>query len=536
MTLLCVSLTAATAEQMLQDARRARQAGADLVELRLDYLPAPHRTRLGELLAGSGPAIVTCRTTREGGHFDGPPAERWNLLVEACAHKPAYVDFEYSDWSGAPELRERVGHALQPPTRRILSFHDPQGRPTDLRRIVQAMEQAPGCEVVKVVWQARDICENFEALEILRSARRPAIVLCMGEAGAPSRVLARKFGALLTFCSLQAGAESAPGQISIERMKHLYRWDTIDAATAVYGVVACPVAHSMSPAMHNAAFAERAINAVYLPMRVEPGYEAFARFVGGCLERPWLDVRGLSVTIPHKLNALKFVGDNVEPLAAKIGAVNTLLFENGTVRGMNTDYAGALDALTEALGCERRDLRGARVAVLGAGGAGRAIVAGLRDCGCQVTIYNRTVRKAEALAAEFGCRALPLDDARRCDAEIVINTTSLGMVPHVDQTPLPAEALRASMTVFDTVYNPVETLLLRQAAQVGCKRIDGLAMLVNQAVKQFEAWTGQPAPRERMRQALLEWLGERDEQHPRDPTAPPRTRASGSNACGGTTK
>ncbi len=508
MTLLCVPLTSSSVEQMCEDARRARAAGADIVELRLDYLHSIEPDELSRLLAETAPAIVTCRTNREGGQFGGASSDRIALLAAACKHGPSLVDLEYEDWRSSAEIRDQLGSAIAEPLRLILSFHDFSGRPSRLLNIVRSMADTHGCDVVKIVWQARNICDNFEAFEILRAASRPTIALCMGEAGIPSRVLAKKFGAFLTFCSLRAGAESAPGQISIEKMKRLYRWNVIDSDAAVYGVVACPVAHSMSPAMHNAAFGELGLNAVYLPMRVEPSYEHFADFVRGCLERPWLDVRGLSVTIPHKLNALKFVGSNVEPLAQKIGAVNTLILENGRARGMNTDYAGALDALTEALQCERSDLRGERVAVIGAGGAGRAIVAGLRDCGSAVSIYNRTLSKAEALAGEFDCQALPLSSASRCEADIVINTTSLGMHPDVDQTPLPTEALRPAMTVFDTVYNPIETRLLREASQAGCKTINGVSMLVNQAVIQFETWTGQPAPRERMRQVLIERLSE----------------------------
>jgi 3-dehydroquinate dehydratase/shikimate dehydrogenase len=518
MTLLAVPITRPGTHQAIADLRRAvEKCGADAVELRLDYMTDVNLAELMRNLPPGVRVIATARDPAEGGVWKIDDASRLAGLAEAARFHPDYLDIELATWRRCAEARTIfLPHLNGPPARAgqdescklILSSHDLAGRPKDLDGLLAAMEAEP-CDIVKIVWQAESACDVLRAFDLMRSGRKPIIVIVMGEAGLASRVLAKKFGAFLSFCSLEEGAGSAPGQIDIARMKHLYRWDQIGPGTGVYGVIGCPIAHSMSPAIHNAAMAACGIDGVYLPFRVEPGWEHFEPFVRGLMDRPWMDLRGLSVTIPHKENALRFVGDSVEPLARRIGAVNTLVFDQGgKVRGLNTDYAGALDALTRAMGCGREDLAGLPVAVLGAGGASRGVVAGLRHCGCEVTIYNRTYERAKALATEFDCKAEPFAAACRLRAKIVVNTTSIGMHPNVDETPLDAGSLRPDMVVFDNVYNPMETRLLREAAAAGCRTVSGVDMFVNQAVAQFEAWTHRAAPRELMRRVVVEALTE----------------------------
>jgi 3-dehydroquinate dehydratase/shikimate dehydrogenase len=249
---------------------------------------------------------------------------------------------------------------------------------------------------------------------------------------------------------------------------------------------------------------------VYLPLPVEGGYAEFETFMQNVLHRKWLGYRGFSVTIPHKENALDYVRRSrgfVEGLAQRIGAVNTVLIQpDGRLSGYNTDYAGALNAITSALGVSRAALREMAVAVIGAGGVARAVAAGLGDVGAAIRIYNRTVERGEKLADDFGCSFSPLADLAKMEAKLVINCTSVGMHPHVDATPLPKEWVTPDMVVFDTVYNPAETLLLRQAKEAGAKTIDGLTMFVNQACAQFELFTGQSADRELMRQTVCDCL------------------------------
>jgi len=519
MTLLIVPITAGTFEQAKADLLRARAAGADMVELRLDCMANLAEADLAALRQTAGEDIrllMTPRGREEGGAAWGIHDPERLARLFAAAPYAELVDAELAVWEAGVESRDRIVRTVSRLSRGtpggarlILSAHDFAQRPAALCRIVARMNEIAECDVAKVVFWARHISECFELFDLMRANPKPVSAIAMGEAGLITRILARKFGAFATFASLEAGKESAPGQITIDEMKNLYRWDAIRPDTAVYGVIGNPVGPSMSPAIHNAAFARAGVNAVYVPLLIEPTYEHFEDFLREALARPWFHLRGVSITIPHKANALRFArrhGGEIEPLAERIGAVNTLTFRAGRIEAHNTDYAAALDALTDTLGCSRGDLRGIEAAVLGAGGVARAIVAGLCDCGCRVTIYNRTAERAKQLADEFGATAAPNDERVRSDTKIVVNATSIGMHPNTDETPLPADRLREDMTVFDTVYNPLETRLLREARAAGCRTVDGVTMFVNQAAAQFERWTGQPAPRERMRDIVVRHL------------------------------
>ncbi len=533
MTKLCVPLTGATCERMMEDLQAAQAAGADMVELRLDYLHDHSELAIRSLMAAAdrfpGEVIVTCRLASEGGHWDGDESQRVSLIELAGLCGADYIDFEYEAWRRSANVRQKIGLVCEidgqtdrPRRRLILSKHDFERTPTNLDTVLADLRAEPA-HVVKLACKANRATDAVRMLDALRvSARtRPTIALAMDEPGIVARVLARKFGALLTFASLEAGRESAPGQLGIEQMRSLYRWDAILEDTFVYGVIGCPVAHSMSPAIMNASFAAAGHNGVYLPLRIEPPYDDFASFVGGCIARPWMDLRGCSVTIPHKENLLRFVAEregDIEPLAARIGAANTLHVEPGShedgsdarVAAYNTDYRGAMDALLSGLNGTGRDLADAAVAVLGAGGASRAIVAGLVDAGARVTLYNRTAQRAAQLAEDFGATALPWEQRDRLQADVVVNCTSMGMWPDVDDSPLPEAALRTDMVVFDTVYNPIETRLLREARLRGCRVIDGVAMFVGQAAAQFRLWTGRAAPTNLMREVVVRELGNRN--------------------------
>jgi 3-dehydroquinate dehydratase/shikimate dehydrogenase len=496
-TALIVSLTQSTVEDMRAAMRAAAEAGADMVELRLDHLDRVDRTGLRALLADRPlPVIVTYRPVRQGGRFDGPEPDRLGVLFTAAKFGAEYVDVEDDVPADQRPTRCRV----------IVSHHDFEKRPVDLAAFAADADERTVFK--KIAFASAGPEDGIAALARLRQSGRPAICLAMGPRGVLSRILAGKFGAFGTFASAAAGAEAAPGQLTVEEMKGLYRWDAIGADTRVYGVIGCPVAHSMSPAIHNAAFAGAGLDAVYVPLRVEPGAECFDRFVAAAAAAPWLDLKGLSVTLPHKENALAAVGPgNVDELSRRIGAINTIRIEpDGALRGWNTDYAAATDALCAAMGIDREGLAGRSVAVLGAGGASRALVASLTHYGADVSIYNRTVPRGEKLAAEFGAKAFGRDALEALAAEVVINCTSIGMHPNVDDTPLPPEALPRVKVVFDTVYNPVQTRLLDQAAAAGCTCVTGVDMFVNQAVAQFEIWTDRPAPRDVMRDIVLQKL------------------------------
>ncbi|MEO6436458.1 MAG: type I 3-dehydroquinate dehydratase [Tepidisphaeraceae bacterium] len=526
MTQLCVAIFVKDVAQARREIALAAEAGADMVELRVDQFH--NRAELATLVDTSVlPTIVTCRPKWEGGESDLAEEDRWSLFVDTAVHNAAYVDIEMATYKEMPEPWKQ---AIERPI--ILSSHDFTGRPERLTNVFMELNERSG-SVSKIVWTTRTIRDNLEAFEILQNRQKPTIALCMGEAGLISRVLAKKFGAFLTFASLEPGGGTAPGQISIHDMKRLYRWDAIGPQTKVYGVVAQPVMHSMSPAIHNAGFDAVGHDGVYLPLLVNAGYESFKAFMESFLAFQPLHLSGLSITLPHKENALRYLkekGAAIEPLAERIGTVNTIVMDRpssianrksqiGNLKGFNTDYAAILDTITTALDIERKDLVEKRIAVIGAGGTGRTAVAALAELGATVVVYNRTMERAEELAREFdgpGGKVVAARMEKLCDSccHVFINTTSVGMHPNVDDSPLGERLPKFTpeTLVFDTIYNPMETKLLKQAKAAGAKTVGGVEMFVRQAARQFEAWTGQPAPMEIFRRVVESRLTGREGQ------------------------
>jgi 3-dehydroquinate dehydratase/shikimate dehydrogenase len=534
-------------EQALAMAALAAEQGADLVEFRIDQF-TDDLPGLAQLIDRSPlPCVLTCRPTWEGGHFDGEEQKRVSViehagLPTASGRTPAYIDVELAAYQVSANLRQKVGLVVdherqvrQVTAGLILSSHDFQTRPADLLQKVHAMAQAPACRVIKVAWRARSLRDNIEAFELVSQRLKPTIALCMGEEGLPSRVLAKKFGALLTFAALDQNNGTAPGQPTVRQIKDLYRWDKITGRTSVYGVIGWPVGHSMSPAIHNAGFDATGFDGVYLPMPIPDAYEHFKATVGAWLDFAPLDFKGASVTIPHKENLLKFGaerGAQIEGLASLIGAANTLTVRpDGSLYISNSDYAGALDAVCDGLGIPRAGLAGMRVGVIGAGGAARAIVAGFAGHGANVVIYNRTLEKARQIADAFGDGKLdglaqgvgapgkivaqPMEKLADSCCQVFINCTPLGMHPNTDATPF--ESIKqvvgsckagGPVTVFDTIYNPVQTRLLKEAKEAGCLTIPGTEMFVRQAAAQFSLWTGRPAPVDVFRKVLDAKLGQ----------------------------
>ena len=519
MTFLAVPISGNSLEQLRTARDAAVQAGADLIELRVDMMEGVSDDDIRSLRDDQAlPLILTIRSAAEGGHWDRPDDERISRLVELSPIAD-YIDVEWATWSQSANIRQKIGLALNraghisqaggkeeislaAKRKLILSRHDFQGRPPRLYADFLAMLSEPSCSIVKLAWQARTVRDNFEAFELIRTSPRPAIIICMGADGLLSRVLCRKFGAFATFASATEESGTAPGQLPIAQLKQPYRWNTINAATAVYGLIGDPVRHSLSPAVHNAAFESLGFNAVYLPIRVDPSYESFKAFMVEVLARPWLDFRGFSVTLPHKENALRFLresGGSVDDLSERLGAVNTITLTPAaagsqppaaSVSGCNTDYPAALEAICAGLNCQPAQLAGRTIAVLGAGGVARAVVAALTDAGAKITIFNRTEVKAQNLADLFHCDCKPWDARKETDAGLVVNCTSVGMWPAVEESPMPGDALKPGMVIFDTIYNPRPTKLLRDAAGHGCVAIDGLTMFLQQARRQFQLWTG----------------------------------------------
>jgi 3-dehydroquinate dehydratase/shikimate dehydrogenase len=509
LSFLCVPIFVESVDQAKRDVAAAVEAGADLIELRLDLMPSPDDVR--RVTHGiSIPFIFTCRPPYEGGQSDAPDPDRLELLFEVFAERH-YLDIELSTLRISPDAARASRKGL------IVSFHDFTGRPDKLYNLIGALN-ASLSDINKIAWMARSIRDNVEAFEILQSRQKPTIALCMGEAGLISRVLAKKFGAFLTYAALRQSEVTAPGQPTVEQLKRLYRWDAIRGDTRVYGVVGAPVAHSLSPAVHNAAFDATGENAVYLPMLVQPGYESFKAFMEEFLAFKPLELRGLSVTIPHKENALRYLierGAIVEALAREIGAVNTIrVDESGDVQGFNTDHDAIVETVCGGLGMSPHELADKRMAVIGAGGTARTAVAAMARLGATVVVYNRTKERADQLASEFDGKRGKVVSARMeklCDSccHVFINATPVGMHPHVDESPL-GERLpefKPDTLVFDTIYNPAKTKLLRQAEQAGARTVGGAEMFIRQAGKQFEIWTGKAAPTDALRAAFDRGMG-----------------------------
>jgi 3-dehydroquinate dehydratase/shikimate dehydrogenase len=517
MTYLAVPIAAKNLDQAKQQIKTAKAAGAEMLELRTDYLENLSLDLVKSLIAEAKtadpqllPIIVTCRDARQGGAIGYPDQLRIDILTEALKAGAEFIDFEYENFLSA-ENQERIHRALSQASkgRLILSAHNFETKFPDIIKLHRHIQTLYPAGIPKLVCTANHINDCFEAFDLLHRTSGSAIVFCMGAAGLISRIIAKKLNSFVTFASIDEKNETAPGQMNIEQFKTIYRWDSINADTKLYGVIGTPIAHSVGPAAHNACFADIGENKLYLPLLVEGGKEEFDCFLHHVLTRSWLGFHGLSITIPHKQNALNFVKENqgcVEPLAEKIGAVNTIIIgADGSLRAYNTDYTAALDAITSTLG-SKASLKNLPVAVIGAGGVAKAIVAGLSDAGAKITIYNRTIERGKKLAIEFNCDFAPLDDLPNVEAKLLINCTSVGMYPDTDQSPVPKEYVKKGMAVFDTVYNPAETLLLKEAKQVGAKTIDGLSMFINQAAAQFKLFTGKAPSLKLMRKTISNCL------------------------------
>jgi 3-dehydroquinate dehydratase / shikimate dehydrogenase len=537
-TLIAVPISVPSAEavpHVLDRAREASAMGATLVEWRVDELVQIDDSIeiIKRLVRDSPmPCIVTCRPTWEGGQFQGDDDRRWKLFAALLRseNKPRLIDIELRAWLNAPHEQRIIASLLEEAKTAsdggcslILSAHDFTQRPADLIQKIEAMTNEPACDVIKVAWTARSLRDNLEAFDLLRERQKPTIALCMGEppeVGLMSRVLAPKFGGLLTFASDSPKGETAPGQPTIRELRELYRFDSITRETRTYGVIGWPVGHSKGPLIHNAGFAAVDHDGVYLPLPIPPEYEHFKATVGALIDQPGLNFRGASVTIPHKGNLLRFVqerGGRMDAMSEACGAANTLIIGSaGGIECRNTDCPALVDALCEAMNVEPQQLAGRRIAVLGAGGVARAAVAGLMETGAEVVVFNRTRAKAEALVAEWTQREtasgqrvqVAVADEGAANGEsfdVVVNCTSIGMAggPAPDDSPLPAGiALNGNVTVFETVYAPVRTPLVKEAEARGARIVTGIEMFLRQAALQFEAWTGKAALLDAFRAAL----------------------------------
>lgn len=486
--MICVSIGNAVHEAILSEHRALAEQGADLVELRLDYLS--DFPELGRLLKDRPtPTIVTCRRHEDGGRWQFAEEQRLSLLRSAIDQGVEYVDLEKDVAGQIP----RAGT-----TQRIVSHHDFEETPDRLEEIHAEMRGLDS-DIVKLVTMAKSPSDMVRVLKVVDRSPVPTVGFCMGELGLPSRILCAKYGSPFTYAAASSDREVAPGQLSFDDMRKVYHFDQIDSETQVFGVLGDPIAHSMSPLIHNAAFRREGMNAVYVPLRVS------ADVLADTLDDfEWLNFQGYSVTIPHKQAVIAKAANRDEPVQDS-GAANTLFRDaGGDWQATNTDYIAALESLQIGLQQLFGDtsLQGRRLLMLGAGGVARAIgMAVLRE-GAEMTIANRTHSRAVALAEQLRCRQVPWENRDAEQADILVNCTAVGMHPNVDDTPYQDDWLHEKMLVFDTIYNPETTLLLKQAGERGCQTVNGVEMFVRQAARQFELFAKRPAPIDLMRETV----------------------------------
>ncbi len=486
--MICVTVARTRHKQTIAEHAQAVEQGAKLVELRLDYIG--RAVDLARLIKDRpSQVIITCRPKEEGGRWERTEEERRMLLRSAIASGVEYVDLEESVAQAIP----RYGK-----TKRIVSYHNFEQTPEDLEEIHARLSKIDA-DIIKIAAIAHSFADVIRMIRLMESAKTPTICISMGDIGTITRVLGPRFGAPFTYCSFTSERRAAPGQLTFKQMQSLYRVDEISENTRFFAVIADPVAHSYSPLLYNTAFASQDIDARYIPIRVPADdlglFLLWAKSFG---------MGGLSVTIPHKEAVMEYL-TRAESSAQDIGAVNTIAIASDEVIGYNTDYRAAMDCLMEemmSMTDAADPFRGRNVLILGAGGVARAVGYGMRLRGANVLIASRTIERSEKLAQSIGARAIPWKARHEIKCAVLVNGTPIGMFPDVDSTPFDSSKLDSRMLVFDTVYNPDPTLLIKRARSAGCRTISGIKMFIHQAAYQYKLFTNQEPPLEVMQQTL----------------------------------
>jgi len=486
--MICVSIGRGRHRHVLAEHRHLVKQGARLVELRLDYINGD--VNLRRLIAERPcPVVISCRREVDGGKWAKPEEQRVLLLRTAIAEGVEYIDLEDDIAGGIP----RFGN-----TKRVVSLHDFRKTPDDLPDIHRRLCQLDA-DVVKICTMANHPHDNLRMLQLVRDSEVPTVGLCMGDIGTPTRILAGRFSAPFTFATFHHERTLAPGQLSYKQMSEIYQYDRIGPDTVVYGVVADPVGHSLSPLVHNTAFRQMGLDKVYVPFRVPR--EDLSQFID---EAPALGIKGLSVTIPHKEKVVEKLTE-ADGAVRGIGAANTVIFDGQKRLGYNTDYRAAMDSLEAAVkasGRASKSLEGKTALILGAGGVGKAIAYGLIRRGLQIVITDGEPRRAIDLAKRFECRSIDWSLRHSISVDLLVNCTPVGMHPNVDESPYEKHHLKPSMIVFDVVYNPESTLLIKDARNRNCTVVTGVEMFVRQACLQFKLFTGQEGPADQMRDVI----------------------------------
>jgi 3-dehydroquinate dehydratase / shikimate dehydrogenase len=493
---VCLAVSGESAQDMVETAE-AMVRDNPFLEFRLDYLKQPLAAlpKIHRFLETHQyvTAIGTCRRAENGGKFKGSLAAQLDVLTKAHAAGCQIVDLEMQSALKAKagaiaRLRSRAGL--------IVSFHDFRAT-RNLEETLEKMLKVPA-DFYKVVTTATTLSDNVVMMKFLQtqSDKHVLVGLCMGEQGIISRVLSVRAGSAFTFGAISDDLKTAPGQVRARDLRSVYRIDQVDAATRVYGVAGDPIEHSLSPVIMNTALRRENVNGVYLPLHAKTLKDLLY-----CVRE--IPLHGLSVTMPYKQTILSHL-DNTDAHTAKIGACNTVVRgQEGKLYGFNTDIAGVIRPLEQRLTIE-----GAKVLVMGAGGAARAAVFGLKERAAEVWILNRSAVKAQKLARQAKARTIKRADLRKIAFDVIINATPVGM-GNTKDCPLKDDEIQAKV-VFDMVYDPVETHLLQVARAKGFAVIPGIEMFVQQAARQFEIWTGKPAPAGDMLRAVTIELQDRD--------------------------
>jgi 3-dehydroquinate dehydratase/shikimate dehydrogenase len=489
---ICIALGFREIESLLAHAREEYNAGERFFEFRLDYLPSPEQgiAAMRKFLARNADCTVlaTCRRHQNRGHFNGSIEQQVRILDASIDAGAQAVDIEIESAENCADSLE----ALRSRARLVISYHNYGGTPP-LDAVMRRMLRV-AADGYKIVTTAKKPSDNARILALAKTySKTPTILLAMGETGFPTRVLSPASGGLFTYAAPNSAEGTASGQVSAHQLRHLYRVEKFTKDARIYGVVADPVRHSISPAVHNRAFQARRTDAVYLPFLVKP-----AQLKDFFTLADKLPLAGFSVTIPHKQKILRYL-DLVDPLARRIGAVNTVWRKAGKWRGTNTDADGVIRPLERHV-----RLNKSSVLLVGNGGAGRGAAFALKAAGAKLAITGRNIDRVRALASACDAEPLTRDQSIARMFDVLVHSTPLGMYPKVEQSFFDAKI--PAKLVFDMVYNPLDTLLVRMAADQGATPIRGLEMFLEQASRQFEIWTGETAPRVVMEKAALEAL------------------------------
>jgi 3-dehydroquinate dehydratase/shikimate dehydrogenase len=481
---ICGVIAATTAREMRLLVRRAARS-TRTIELRLDYLRSDaERTSFLDWLSGravQGVYIATCRTFRGGGKYRGSRKSQLAMLSIAAAAGCRWCDVEIE--TARHFSPAELEHAILP-ARLIVSHHDFRRTPPELSRIVRGLRSAGG-EVLKVATNCNSISDSVRVCELARG-RRNIVAVPMGEEGMAARVLALKFGSALTYGAV--GQLTAPGQLTLDDLKNLYRAESIGRRTRVYGVIGNPIGHSLSPLLHNTAFRAHNFDAVFVPF-LATDLVNFVAAIGS------FGISGFAVTLPHKESILKYL-DDCDPLATRIGAVNTVVVRGGKrLYGYNTDYVGVLRSLER-----RMTLAGSRVLLVGAGGAARSAAFALVQSGALVCLFSRRLERARTLAAAVGAQVVARKELASEYFDAVVNCTPVGLRSQPG-TPLCAGEIHCRIAM-DMIYRPRMTEFLRIARRKGIETIPGLEMFLAQGFAQYEIWTGERAPEDAMRRTV----------------------------------